>query len=153
IAARRSQLEVEELTTGVLRDVNAHLLPQKATALQRLAAIHGKMLEIGLETNQTRTFEVLTAEALPLIKERDALTEDLRSMPLVAGRETIDAAAAHVERLRGYDRETAAERRLLTDIEALRTPTGEVDPGARARLLAKVPEVTTIDTNAAPQDF
>ena len=145
VAGRRSQFEVEELTTGFLRDLSGEFLLRKMHAIERMTEIEVELRELAIKTGETMTVEaldVLETRSRDLIRERDTHIDELRrTAPEHAGPNTMEAARQHAVRLRQWADSVAAERRLLKDIEALRTATGEVDPAARARLLEQIPEM------------
>ena len=132
VAGRRSQFEVEELTTGFLRDLSGDFLLKKMHAIERMTEIEVEMRELAIRTSETMSVEApdaLEARSSALIRERiriDAAQDGAGD----AGPNTMEAARQHAVRLR-HGRQRREERRLLKDIEALRTATGDVDPAAR----------------------
>ena len=142
VAARRAQLEVEEFTTGFLRDLSGEFLERKMRALDRLTEIQSEIRELGVEINETRSVEALEGGAEKLLHEQETLIAELRqTTPAEAGPEVRAAAERQTQTIAQSAHAARAESRLLEDIEALRTVTGEVDPVARARLLENIPTV------------
>jgi hypothetical protein len=153
-AARRAQIEVEALASGFLRDLSGDFLLRKMHAIDRVTEIQVLMRELVIEAGETGNFSALQRRAEVLVREQETLITELRqTTPSSAGPEALAAVQLHRQRLDSSAGAAAAERALLADIEALRTPTGAVDPAARARLLARLPPTMKAGDDAEVRDL